>query len=152
MRVPGRIRVSWENDNALKIDTEAGTQTRRFVFGAAQQAPAGEPSLQGYSAAAWEIVGGGRNSQSRRGNLKVVTTRLRPGYLRKNGVPYSANAVLTEWYDLITGTAPNNAGTYLVITTEVNDPLYLTQTFVTSTHFKKLPDNAPFTPEACTAR
>jgi hypothetical protein len=152
MRVPGRIRISWENDNVLKIDTEAGSQARRLVFAGGQQAPAGEPSLQGYSVASWEIVGGGRNTQSRNGNLKVVTTRLRPGYLRKNGVPYSANAVLTEWYDVIAGTAPDSATTYLVITTEVNDPLYLTQTFVTSTHFKKLPDNAPFTPEACTAR
>ena len=87
-----------------------------------------------------------------RGNLKVVTTNLKPGYLRKNGVPYSANAVVTEYYDVMTGAPPNNATTYLVITTEVNDPQYLTQPFVTSTHFKKLPDNAAFTPEACTAK
>jgi hypothetical protein len=152
MRVPGRIRISWENDNALKIDTEAGTQTRHLAFAAAPQAPAGEPTLQGYSNATWENLGGGRNTQARSGNLKVVTTHLKPGYLRKNGVPYSANAVLTEWYDVIAGTAPNNTATYLVITTEVNDPQYLTQTFVTSTHFRKLQDNAPFNPEACTAR
>ena len=152
MRVPGRIRISWENDNVIKIDTEAGTQTRRFLFGSAQQPPAGQPTFQGYSAANWENLLGGRGAQARTGNLKVVTTHLRPGYLRKNGVPYSANAVVTEYYDVMTGAPPNNATTYLVITTEVNDPQYLTQPFVTSTHFKKLPDNAAFTPEACTAK
>jgi hypothetical protein len=152
MRVPGRIKISWESDTVLKIDTEAGTQTRRFLFGAAQQAPAAQPTLQGQSVANWENLQGGRGGQARTGNLKVVTTHLRPGYLRKNGVPYSANAVLTEYYDVMTGAPPNNATTYLVITTEVNDPQYLTQTFVTSTHFKKLADNAAFNPEACTAK
>ena len=152
MRVPGRIRISWENDNVIKIDTEAGTQSRRFLFGSAQQPPAGQPTFQGYSAANWENLLGGRGAQARTGNLKVVTTHLRPGYLRKNGVPYSANAVVTEYYDVMTGAPPNNATTYLVITTEVNDPQYLTQPFVTSTHFKKLPDNAAFNPEACTAK
>ncbi|HYR91127.1 MAG TPA: hypothetical protein VE422_44130 [Terriglobia bacterium] len=152
MRVPGRIRIGWENDNVLKIDTEAGTQTRRFLFGPAQQPPTGQPTFQGQSAANWENLLGGRGGQARTGNLKVVTTNLRPGYLRKNGVPYSANAVLTEYYDVMTGAPPNNSATYLVITTEVNDPQYLTQTFVTSTHFKKLAGNAAFTPEACTAK
>ena len=152
MRVPGRIRITWESESVLKIDTEAGTQTRRFLFGAAKQPPAGDPTFQGYSVANWENLSGGRNSPSRTGNLKVVTTHLRPGYLRKNGVPYSSNAVLTEWYDVVTGAPPNNATTYLVVNTEVDDPQFLTQTFVTSTHFKKLQDNDAFHPEACTAR
>jgi hypothetical protein len=152
MRVPGRIRVSWESDSVLKIDTEAGTQTRRFLFSAPQQPLAGPATFQGYSAANWENIAGGRNNQARTGNLKVVTTHLRPGYLRKNGVPYGANAVVTEWYDLITGAPPNNATTYLVVNTQVDDPQFLTQPFVTSTHFKKLQDNSGFNPEVCTAR
>src|SRR5213593_4584578 len=125
MRVPGRIRITWESESVLKIDTEAGTQTRRFLFGAAKQPPAGDPTFQGYSVANWENLSGGRNSPSRTGNLKVVTTHLRPGYLRKNGVPYSSNAVLTEWYDVVTGAPPNNATTYLVVNTEVDDPQFL---------------------------
>src|SRR5213596_4014878 len=28
MRVPGRLRISWDNDTTLKIDPDAGTQTR----------------------------------------------------------------------------------------------------------------------------
>jgi len=151
MRMPGRIRVSWENDTTLKVETEAGTQTRHLQFiPPTQQPPAAPPSLQGASVAGWEIVGG-RGARAT-GDLKVVTRNLAPGYLRKNGVPYSANAVVTEWFDMVSGAPPNNNTTYLVINTEVYDPLYLAQPFVTSTHFKKLPANAPFTPEACSAK
>src|SRR5919198_2911861 len=72
MRVPGRIRVSWENDTTLKIETEAGTQTRRLQFiPPTQQPPAAPPSLQGVSIASWEVVGG--RGTGRAGDLKVVT-------------------------------------------------------------------------------
>jgi len=147
MRMAGRVRFTWENDNTLKVETEAGTQTRRLQFGTS--AVKGESSLQGYSAANWENLGGGRGNQPRTGTLKVVTTSLRPGYLRKNGVPYSANAVMTEWYDVV---ALSSSDPLLVINTEIVDPENLTQPFVTSTHFKKLPNAATFTPEPCTAR
>jgi hypothetical protein len=150
MRMPGRVRISWENDTTLKIETEAGTQTRRLQFiPPTEQPPAGPPSLQGVSTASWETAGG---RGARTGDLKVVTRNVSPGYLRKNGVPYSANAVLTEWYDVVTGAPPNSNATYMVIDTEVYDPLYLTQPFVTSTHFRKLAANEKFTPEACSAR
>jgi len=151
MRVPGRIRISWENDTTLKIETEAGTQTRHLQFiPPTQQPPAAPASLQGTSVAAWEAVGG--RGAARAGDLKVVTKNLTGGYLRKNGVPYSANAVVTEWFDVVTGAPPNNNTAYMVINTEVYDPLYLNQPFLTSTHFRKLPANATFTPEACSAR
>jgi len=153
MRLAGRVRFSWENPSTLKIDAEAGTQTRRLVFGnaaAAQPAQPSQPSLQGRSVANWEnLAGGGRGGQPRTGTLKVVTTNLLPGYLRKNGVPYGANASVTEWYDTVT--LPGNEP-LLVVNTEVTDPENLTQPFLTSTHFKKLPANATFTPEPCTAR
>ena len=151
MRMPGRIRISWENDTTLKVETEAGTQTRRLQFiPPTQQPPAAPPSLQGVSVASWEAVGG--RGAGRAGNLKAVTRNLTGGYLRKNGVPYSANAVVTEWFDMIIGAPPNNNTSYIVINTEVYDPLYLAQPFLTSTHFKKLPANAAFNPEACSAR
>ena len=98
MRVPGRIHITWENDTTLRVDTEAGTQTRLFRFGApGPAAPAAPPSWQGRSAAQWQISGGRRGAPPAGGSLRVVTTGLRPGYLRKNGVPYSANAVVTEY-------------------------------------------------------
>ncbi|HEY2844931.1 MAG TPA: hypothetical protein VGJ09_14820 [Bryobacteraceae bacterium] len=155
MRVPGRLHITWDNDATLKVETEAGTQTRLFHFGseavqseAQKAAQSTAPSWQGYSIAEWEQAGVGRG-EARNGDLRVVTTRLRPGYLRKNGVPYSENAVVTEWYDRHTAA---NGDVWLVVSTEVKDPQYLSTPFITSTHYKKLPDNAPWKPEACSSR
>jgi hypothetical protein len=146
MRIPGRLHITWDNDTTLKIETEAGTQTRLLHFSG--EIPKNtESSLQGYSVAEWEQAAVGRG-QPRNGDLKVVTTGLRPGYLRKNGVPYSENAIVTEWYDL----HRDPSGTWLVVSTEVKDPQYLAVPFITSTHFKKLPDNAPWKPEACSSQ
>src|SRR5437764_282646 len=84
MRIPGRLHITWENDNTLRMDTDAGTQTRLLLFGASP-APGGEPTWQGHSVAEWEYAPGGRGGgQARMGNLKVVTTNLRLGYVRKN--------------------------------------------------------------------
>src|SRR5262249_50466491 len=102
------------------------------------------------SVAEWEGGGGGRQGGAARGgDLKVVTTRLRPGYLRRNGAPYSANVGLTEYYDRYTGP---NGDEWLVITTVVEDAQYLSQSFVTSTNFKKLPDGTGWNPTPCSSR
>jgi len=146
MRVPGRFHIAWENETTLRVDADAGRQTRLFHFGA--QAPADtEPGWQGYSVAEWEY-GNGRGP-GKGGDLKIVTTHLLPGYLRKNSVPYSGNTVVSEYYDLID--APNG-DQWLVVSTEVRDPQYLTMPFITSTHFKKLPDASGWDPEPCSAQ
>jgi len=148
MRIPGRLHITWDDDTTLHIDTDAGTQTRLFHFGGA--APTGvDPSWQGYSVAEWEYAAPSGRGTARLGDLKVVTNALKPGYLRKNGVPYSANVLLTEYYDLH---AAPNGDTWLVVTTEVTDPQYLTSPFITSTHFKKQPDSSGWMPEPCAAR
>ncbi len=146
MRQPGTIRVSWQDDSTLKIETTAGTQTRLFKFGAAPAAA--EPSWQGTSAASWEIAQTAAGAP-RRGNLKVVTTNLKPGYVRKNGVPYGAGTLLTEYYDVYTA---DNRDVWMVVTTQVHDPVNFTTDFITSTHFKKLGANAAWKPESCSAR
>jgi len=148
MRVPGRIRISWENDTTLKVETEAGTQTRLLNFVA--PAPRSEPSWQGTSVANWQLAGGGRRGGGtpRGGSLRIITTNLRPGYLRKNGVPYSANARVTEY---INRTNEPNGDAWLVVTTVVDDPQNLTSRFVTSTHFKKVPDGSAWSPTPCSA-
>jgi hypothetical protein len=74
---------------------------------------------------------------------------MRPGYLRKNGVPYSGNAVVTEYYDR---TTEANGDSWLVVTTIVDDPQYLQQPFITSTHFKREADGSKWSPTPCTAR
>jgi hypothetical protein len=147
MRMPGRIRIAWSDDTTLKVETEAGTQTRAFAFGAVQ---AGEPSWQGVSAATWQPAGGGGGRRGggppRGGSLKVVSTNLRPGYLRRNGGPYSANARVTEYFNRVNEA---NGDSWLIVTTMVEDPQYLNARFVTSSHFKKVPDDAPWKPTAC---
>jgi hypothetical protein len=130
------------------VETEAGTQTRQLHFGGG---PAGESALswQGTSAAEWEFAGG-RRGRAQGGDLKVVTTRMRPGYLQKNGVPYSANAVLTEYF---ARTVEPNGDSWLILTAIVEDPQYLTGRFVRSTHYKRLADSdAAWEPEPCAVR
>ncbi len=175
MRVPGRVHLTWQNDTTLKIETDAGQQTRLLHFGDAQP-PAGEAGWQGYSMATWEIAGGpprggggggggggvitarggapggdargGPPAPPRGGSLKVVTTHLKAGYLRKNGVPYSEGTTLTEFYDRH---IEPNGDQWFTVTTIVDDPKYLQQPFITSTDFKKEPDGAKWRPTPCTA-
>jgi hypothetical protein len=148
MRVPGKIRVSWQDDRTMKIETEAGTQTRLLHFGPLAGDFGSVPSWQGLSVASWEQAAVDRG-QARSGDLKVETHGLKAGYLRKNGVPYSENARVTEYWDKH---AAPNGDIWLVVTTDVSDPTYLTSRFITSTHFKKVPDNGAWKSEPCSAR
>ena len=171
MRVPGRVHVTWQDDTTLKIETDAGQQTRLLHFGESQP-PVGEAGWQGHSVATWEIAGGpprgggggggvittrggapggdarGAPPAPRGGSLKVVTTRLKAGYLRKNGVPYSEGTTLTEYYDRHT---EPNGDQWFTVTTIVDDPKYLQQPFITSTDFKKEPNGAKWRSTPCTA-
>jgi hypothetical protein len=151
MRIPGRVRVSWENDTTLRIETDAGQQTRRLRFDRPLPPP-GVRSWQGQSAAEWEriVQPGGlgvslAQAPARTGTLKVVTTGLRAGYLRRNGVPYSENAAVTEYYDRVT----EDGVDWLTVITVVEDPQYLTQPFITSTHFRREPDASKWKPTPC---
>jgi hypothetical protein len=156
MRNPTRVHITWENPQTMKLETDAGVQTRRFVFGAGQ--PPSQRSLQGYSVAEWEMAGGGRGGGGggggrggatagpRNGNLKVTTTMMSAAWLRKNGVPYSENTTLTEYYDRF---AAPNGDEWFAVTTIVSDSKYLNQDFVTSTHFKKEADGTKWAPKPC---
>lgn len=150
MRQPGRVHIAWDNDNALRVETDAGTQTREFYFTGAQP-PSGEATWQGTSIAQWEYAGGarGRGRGSTGGSLKVVTTRMKAGYLQKNGVPYSVNAIVTENFHR---TTEANGDNWMIVTTLVEDPQYLTGRFIRSTHFKKQADASGWMPAACEAR
>ena len=168
LQVPGRLHITWQDDNTLRLDTDSGTQTRLFRF--AGSPPANEkPSWQGYSAAAWggdeprdRRDGQGGPVQDKEGRLvvaegqqrtadylQVVTTRMRPGYLQKNGVPYSANAVVEEYFDVFSD--PYTKNTWLGVTTMVNDPQYLIEPLIMHAHFKKLPDASGWDPTPCRA-
>jgi hypothetical protein len=146
LRVPEHLHITWQDDQTLRMDTDAGKQTRLFHFGDWKGSDA-VPTLQGDSVAQWEMQrAGGRPAD---GSLKVATTHLKAGYLRKNGVPYSENAGLMEYYDLV---KERNGDLLLVVTIVVTDPLYLREPFIISSHFKKQTDDAGWNPTACSSR
>ena len=157
MRMPGRLRISWQDDQTLRIETDAGQQTRLLRFGAPAP-PSGPRTLQGHSVAEW-LAGGtgtldpftGRDDgpgRQRWGSLRVRTTYVRPGWLRRNGVPYSQDAVITEHFTRFTHP---QAGDWFVVTTTVDDPAYLTQPFTTSSNFRKEPNDSMWSPVPCRA-
>ena len=158
MRLPSRVHITWEDDDTLKLDIDTGMQTRLFRFDAGE--PQGAPSWQGWSSAEWVFSGdtsrrrgfyrlsGSLGDVQTFGALKVDTTNLRPGYLRKNGVPFSEDAMMTEYYNLI---VEDDGNEYLVIQTFVADPQYLSEHFVRSLQFKREPDGSNRMPTECTA-
>jgi hypothetical protein len=182
MRVPGRVRISWQDDQTLKLEFDAGTQTRLLNFDRTTQ-PRAEKTWQGLSLAQWEgpgvgrgapatdpratgggllsrgVPGGGgqglrggppprqQNEINSGGHIRVVTTNFREGYLRKNGVPYSEQASITEYIQRLP-THPNG-DSWLHVLTMIDDPKYLNGTFYTSTHFRLEPDGSKFNPSAC---
>jgi len=136
MRVPGRFHITWQDEATLRIDADTGTQTRLLRF--ARSAPPTERTWQGHSIARWDTAAR---------SLNAVTTNMRSGYLRFNGVPYSENATLTEHFDL----APHvDGGQLLIITSIVDDPQYLQRPFIVSSHFKKEGDGSKWSPTPCT--
>jgi hypothetical protein len=148
MAIPTRLRISWQDDNTLKIETDAGTQTRVFHFGDTRR-QRGAPTWQGDSVAQWERPRAARGAGAKGGSLKVVTSNVRPGYLRKNGVPYSADAVLTEYWDV---SADPNGDQWITLTSTVRDDKYLREPWVIALNFKKERDGAKWDPTPCSAR
>ena len=148
MRGPTRLHVTWQDDNTLKLDTDYGMQTRLFHFGKAPEAT-GPATWQGLSTAEWvRAAGAGRRGGPVHGSMKSVTAHLRPGYLRKNGVPYSANAKFTEYWDVY---QEPNGDQWMLVTNVVDDPTYLQIPWITSLHFKKEPDDRKWDPTPCSA-
>jgi hypothetical protein len=78
-----------------------------------------------------------------------MTTNMRPGYLRKNGVPYSGNAKLTEYWDIHNGRSGEQ---WLVVSTIIEDPKYLQVPWMTSPNFKRETDGSKWDPTPCTTR
>jgi hypothetical protein len=153
MRMPTRLRIDWDGDDTLVIETDAGRQTRRLEF--SDDAVRREPSLQGISRARWDRPAGGRGLFAPRGagpggapggHLVVTTDNLLPGWLRRNGVPYSDATVMTEHFDRFAGP---NGDEWLMVTTIVDDPVYLSQPYITSTHFRRENDRSGWKPTDC---
>lgn len=151
MRLPGRLHITWENDNVMRMDIDTGTQTRRFAFGP-PAATAAEPTWQGTSTARWQLPFGGfgrGRGPATTGQLVVTTTKMKPGYMRKNGIPYGPDAVLTEYFVRLVDTGGQE---YLAVTTMLEDPRYLLQPYVKTYEYKKQPDASGWDPTPCVAR
>jgi len=176
-RQPGRLHITWADDDTLKVEFDAGTQTRLFEFGTPPPASTTK-TWQGLSKARWikppgagtgpvraqignsegpVLAGGGGRGQrggpaptaalNEGGSLEVTTTAFRSGYLRKNGVPYSENAKITEYIHRLPATP--NGDTWLHVVTIVDDPQYLNEPFYTSTMFKREASGAKWHPTDC---
>jgi hypothetical protein len=157
---PGRMHITWSDPSTLKMDFDTGTQTRLAHFAKAP-ADAGPASWQGNSTAIWQtpgnvliftgdtyvpaLVRGQPAGAPTTGTLRVVTTNMLPGYVRKNGIPYSDKAVLTEYFNRLT----DNGQTYLVMTQMVDDPANLPQPFIRTYTWKQVPDATGWDPTAC---
>jgi len=161
-RLPTRLQISWQDANTMKLDWDLGTQSRLVFFDKDRQP--GSRSLQGHAIGEWIDVpapgrrgggGGGRAAgppaaagppPARAGGLKMVTTNLRPQYLRQNGVPVSDKAVVTEYLDIVP--APDGSQ-WLVVKTMVDDPTYLSGWYIVSSQFKKEPNASRWNPTPC---
>jgi hypothetical protein len=164
MSVPGRLHITWQDENTLKVETDAGMQTRMLHFGDWKGERGAPATWQGESVGVWQTprpntplflrpvsrtAGNVPAPAPTGGSLKVVTTHLRPGYLRKNGIPYSANTTLTEYWDVF---KRQNGDEWLAITTQIEDPVYLREPRLIGLHFKKEPNGAKWDPTPCSAR
>ena len=145
MRVPGRFHITWADDRTLKIETDAGQQTRLLRFAAAPGAPvataagqAAAPSRQGASTAQWE-----------RKSLRVDTSNLLPGYLQYNGVPFSSGLKMVEYFDII---HEPGGEVWLIDDAVLTDPTYLVRSHKRSTHLRKQADGAGWDPQPCLVR
>ena len=118
---PTTTRFGWTSTPAHRLASSTSAAPRRRIR---------PPTWQGYSAAEWEGIPAAElrsrtagSGEDVRGGLRVITTRMRPGYLRKNGVPYSENARVEEHFDRFT---EPNGDDWLVVDSIVTDPTYLT--------------------------
>ena len=149
MRMPTRLRISWEDADTLLIETDAGEQTRRLHFGGTP--PEGTADgWQGYSVAEWEGFDAGQGEAlgdgDPSGSLKVTTTNMREGYVRRNGAPYSDQARMLEYLDVVDG--PGDIE-YLVVLTRLEDPVYFDDPMMVSTHFRREADGSNWNPQPC---
>lgn len=119
MRAPSNLKIS-------TVDDPASGQIVAFIVDGTYTGPRtiwmdGRPHPSEFAAHTWS----GFSTGAWEGDtLHVETTHLKAGYLRRNGVVFSDQAVLTEFFDL--------HDKYLTLTSVAEDPVYLTEPLVRS--------------------
>jgi hypothetical protein len=128
IRGPAQLRITKE------IDTESQALIA-YQTHISWQAPErtiymdGRPHPPEYAAHTWQGFSTGKWDGDM---LTVTTTHLKIGWIRRNGVPRSDRAVVTEHFI--------RHEKYLTVVTIVNDPVYLTEPFIRSTDFIEATD------------
>ena len=74
---------------------------------------------------------------------------MRPGFYRRNGVPYGAKERMTEWFTTV---SEPDGNTYLLVTKILEDPQYMNGPWVRTVQFKKQPDANGWNPSPCSTR
>lgn len=148
MNLPTHLRIAWQDDNTLRVETDYGTQTRLLHFGAWTPTEPRKRSWQGSSVALWASRRGGRGGPPSARYLRITTTDLLSGYLRKNGVPYGDKVSLLEYVDLF---REPDGGALIVWTAVVEDAVNLETPYIISSQFKRQPDGSAWDPTPCSA-
>lgn len=160
MWLPERLHISWLDANDLRVDTDAGMQTRLLHFVSARAGAGGggqtaappqpptdiAPSRQGYSVARWVLPAPGEVNRAGQGSIQVTTDHMLPGLFTKNGIPYDGDTKKTEWWDL---RKEGSGEQWLQISTTVVDPHYLTRPYVYDPIFQKEADSSKWDPTPC---
>jgi glyoxylase-like metal-dependent hydrolase (beta-lactamase superfamily II) len=122
-RGPSNLRISKEVDPVSREITAFHAEWLRsvdravYLDGRPHPPPDALHTWAGFSTAKWN------------GDVLTVTvTHLKEGYLRRNGLPRSDKATLTEHWI--------RNGDLLTVMTIINDPVYLTEPFVRTTDYE----------------
>lgn len=135
-RGPGSLRIWADMDPLTQQVTAWHTQAmwmnpQRTIY------MDGRPHPSEYAPHTW---GGFSTGQWVGDMLKVETTHMKEGWLRRNGLPRSEKATMTEYF--------NRHGEYLTVVQIVKDPVFLTEPLVRTSNWILHPGYAPFA-QAC---
>jgi len=103
--------VAWRTTVRYKL-----TQRTIYMDGRPHPSANAPRTWQGFSTGTWEAD-----------MLQVTTTHMKEGWLRRNGLPRSDKAAMTEYFI--------RHGDFLTLVTDVEDPVYLTEPFIRTTNW-----------------
>ncbi|HEY8521298.1 MAG TPA: MBL fold metallo-hydrolase [Gammaproteobacteria bacterium] len=109
---------------AIRLEGTFGIDRIVWLDGRPHPPPEALHTFEGFSTGRWEGD-----------SLVVETTHMKPGWLRRNGAPTSERARMIEQF--------TRFDDYLLVTTVVDDPVYLAEPFVRTTEYRLLPRPGP---------
>jgi len=123
----------WRGPSQLRITKEVDPVTRQITAFHAEWLRSvdnviyldARPHPPDYAPHTW---GGFATGKWEGDTLTVTVTHLKEGYVRRNGLPRSDLATVTEHW--------MRHGDFLTVVTIVNDPIYLTEPFIRSTDYE----------------